>query len=314
MRNSILGFNQNKLIAIQTNDLKLDMNDILLMDYIQRALSQPSMCKKCDDANQPYVWLNHKKILEDLPILDIGESMLKKRIAKLVDLGLIKSMTFANENLRGSKSYYTITELFEDLQRSDDMTKDNILPVEDMTKDKKLPVKTRPSVKNYPSNNKLNSNIDNYNNIIINNNIKELENKPKKKSLYNKCIDSINDFMLANSISEDKRDSLFKALVDYLNLILEIKKDEGKVLYANMWKGMLNTLLDVANSTGSDYIDIVSYATKKGWKNFYPIPTNNFNNSYKPKDVADMTSARSEKLTGSDLEEWERRRDAGDVY
>ena len=123
-----MGFNQERLIEIQKDDLKLDMTDLLLMDYIQKALSQPSMEKKVDAYNQPYVWLKHQKILEDLPILNIKESMLKKRIAKLVDLGLIKTMRNTNI-IRGSKSYYTITELFEYLQMDNDTTKCKKLPI-----------------------------------------------------------------------------------------------------------------------------------------------------------------------------------------
>ena len=148
MRYSILGFNQEELIKYD-----IDMTDVLLMDYIQKALSQPSMIKTTKD-EQPYVWLQHSKILEDLPILNIKESMLKKRIAKLVELGLIASITIANEYGRGSRSYYTITESFEALQ----MTECKKLSVVEQTTCKKLSVVERPSVKNYTSDNKL---IDN---------------------------------------------------------------------------------------------------------------------------------------------------------
>lgn len=142
MRYSILGFSQEELIKYN-----IDMTDVLLLDYIQKALSQPSMVKTVKDA-QPYVWLQHSKILEDLPILNIKESMLKKRIAKLVEMDLIQSITTANTQGRGSRSYYTITEAFEALQ---------------MTECKKLPVVERPSIKNSTPYNKLN--IDNNTNI-----------------------------------------------------------------------------------------------------------------------------------------------------
>ena len=89
MRQSILGFSQEKLIQYD-----VDMTDVLLLDYIQKALSQPSMIKTFEN-KQPYVWLNHAKILEDLPILDIKESMLKKRLSNLVSIGLILSINIA---------------------------------------------------------------------------------------------------------------------------------------------------------------------------------------------------------------------------
>ena len=146
MRCSILGFNQQKLIELQT-DIKLDMTDILLMDYIQKALSQPSMLKIFENG-QSYVWLNHKKILEDLPILDIKDSMLIKRLNKLINLNLISTKTVANQIGQGSRTYYTITNLFESLQYIDD----------NETRCKKLQLVEEPDVKNYIPYNNLDNN------------------------------------------------------------------------------------------------------------------------------------------------------------
>jgi len=116
MKYSILGFNQNKVLEVskQKEDkiLKLDLTDLVLLEYIQYAIASPSMQKRMQ-GEKCYVWLQHKKILEDLPILNIQENMLGKRISKLVDLGLIDSIVISNSNIRGSKSYYTITEQCE---------------------------------------------------------------------------------------------------------------------------------------------------------------------------------------------------------
>lgn len=243
MRNSIMGFNQERLIEIQKDDLKLDMTDLLLMDYIQKALSQPSMEKKVDAYNQPYVWLKHQKILEDLPILNIKESMLKKRIAKLVDLGLIKTMRNTNI-IRGSKSYYTITELFEYLQMDNDTTKC-----------KKLPLIDRPSVKNYPSDNKLTDNKQ-LNNNTINSIIKE---KPKKQSLYSKCVDLIDDYTNNAKLKD--------VLMNYLRMRLEIK---DKPFYTNQFKGMLNKLSGLADNV-NDQIDIVQQSIDRGYLGFFEV-------------------------------------------
>ena len=244
MRFSILDFNQEELIKYD-----VDMTDVLLLDYIQKALSQPSMIKTTKDG-QSYVWLQHSKILEDLPILNIKESMLKKRIAKLVELELIQSINIANEHGRGSRSYYTITEQFEGLQ---------------MTECKKLSVVERPSVKNYTSNNKL---IEDNNKSIS----KDIDTdfdfgikKPKKVSLYDKCVSLINDF------TDDS--ILVELLIKSLQMFLENSKESGKPLYTNQFKGKLNAL---NNLSSDNYIQrkIVQQTLENGWNNFYELKTN----------------------------------------
>lgn len=246
MRYSILGFNQEELIKYD-----IDMTDVLLLDYIQKALSQPSMIKTTKDG-QPYVWLQHSKILEDLPILNIKESMLKKRIAKLVEMDLIQSITIANTQGRGSRSYYTITKSFESLQ---------------MTECKKLSVVERPSVKNYTSNNQL---IED-NNKSISKDIdtefefgkkKEVITKQKKPSLYDKCL------LIINEYTDDV--ILQGLLVASLKLFLENSRESGTPFYTNTFKGKLNNLRKLSDD---DYKlrFIVQQTLDNGWNNFYEI-------------------------------------------
>ena len=249
MRYSVLGFNQEKLIQYD-----IDMTDVLLLDYIQRALSQPSMVKTFEE-EQPYVWLNHAKILEDLPILHIKEDMLKKRIANLVKLGLIKSITIANTAGRGSRAYYTITEAFEELQFSD----------EDMTKCKKLSLVEQPSVKNYTSNNKLTKDKElnkNTNTIVL------VEKKPKssKPNLYQKCFSAIEEFTDDTEVRD--------CLDNYLRFRLEIK---DKPLYANQFKGILNKLRELTESK-TEALQIIQQSIDKGYLSFYPITRSAYNN------------------------------------
>lgn len=269
MRYSILGFNQEELIKYN-----IDMSDVLLMDYIQRALSQPSMQKKSKD-NQPYVWLNHTKIIEDLPILKIGESMLKKRIAKLVDLGLIESINVANDSNRGTKAYYTITNLFESLQFSYD----------DTTRDKKLSVVERPGIKNSPSDNKLITD-----NKLMNKTISKdiVEQKPKKKNLYEKCIDAINSFTESEEVRE--------ILTVYLKFRLEIK---DKPIYVNQWIGMLNKLRELTESK-TECIEIIQQSIDRGYLSFFPISKAKRNTSCETNVVC-ATMSEEEKQKQNDF-------------
>lgn len=251
MRYSILGFKQKELIKYD-----IDMVDVLLMDYIQRALSQPSMIKTTVD-DQPYVWLHHSKILEDLPIINIKESMLKKRIAKLVEAELIKSITVANSSGRGSRAYYTITNQFESLQ------------YDDMTECNNLPVVERPSVKNYTSDNTLNNNK----NKTISKDIvgttefefgkkREVVTKQKKPSLYDKCLLIINEFTDDTILQE--------LLIASLKLFLENSRESGTPFYTNTFKGKLNNLKKLSED---NYVqrDIIKQTLDNGWNNFYEL-------------------------------------------
>lgn len=113
MKYSILGFNQK--LVIKYNDI--DVMDLLLLDYIYNAIASPSMAHIVED-NVCYVWLQHSKIHSDLPILQISEERLKKRIKKLVDLQLLQSKQIFNSKLRGSRAYYAITKKCENLRFS----------------------------------------------------------------------------------------------------------------------------------------------------------------------------------------------------
>lgn len=244
MRYSILGFNQEELIKYG-----VDMSDVLLMDYIQKALSQPSMCKIFRD-EQPYVWLQHSKILEDLPILNIKESMLKKRIANLIEAGLIASTNIANTNGRGSRAYYTITDAFEALQ---------------MTEYKKLAVVEQASVKNYTSNNQLSKD----NNTLSKDNVSRtrklidtVEQKKSGKSQYVKCMELIDDF------TDDE------VLRDYLKncykLFNENAREAGTPFYTNTFKGKINKLKKLSDDN-YEQREIVLQTLDNGWNSFYAL-------------------------------------------
>jgi len=156
MRYSILGFNQ-KLV----NELSLDLTDLAILQYIADASASPKMQKlKENETDLVYVWISHKHLLEDLPILHIKDSMLNKRIKHLIDLELLDSKVVANNKSRGSKAYYAITEKCVDLkyarEDTNDMTNCNRLhevnrpTVIDYTRSQ------RPTVMNYTSNSSTN--------------------------------------------------------------------------------------------------------------------------------------------------------------
>lgn len=158
-----------------------------------------------------------------------------------------------------------------------------------------------------PENNTVNLN----NNIIINNNKKEnkkniskdilqnsesepLVEKKTKLSLYDKCLQQINDF--CKYTNEDGNTvidvELKTALTDYLRMRLEIR---DKQLYANQWKGMLNKLKEVSTTTKTDQLDIVKQSIERGYLNFYPV--NNTQSHSKTNDFSEAGQVSSKHIT-----------------
>ena len=128
--------------------------------------------------------------------------------------------------------------------------------------------------------------INNNNNSISkdilekNSEIESLARKKSKLSLYDKCLQQIDDFCKYT----DKKGNIIidvelkTALTDYLRMRLEIR---DKQLYANQWKGMLNKLKEVSITTKTDQLDIVKQSIERGYLNFYPVNKNNYKNNYK---------------------------------
>ena len=261
MRNSIFGFSQNMAITYNLN-----LDDLLLLQYIMQANSEPGMFHILDENETCYVWLSHTKIQEDLPILGITEGTLKNKISKLKTSGFINSKSVANKSARGTRTYYCITEktmsLLNDMEKTTSFSSD---------------VKPGPRHSLMTSYNELNN--DNKLNTDISKDISDSESssdtfqfgKPKqtKPNLYQQCLAIINDYTEDNNIR--------KMLIEYLDLLLEKSKVEHKPLYANQFKGMLKHLNDlIASKENGKIEDIISQSIQKSYIGFFPVTNNNY--------------------------------------
>ena len=259
MRTSILGFNQSKAV-----ELKLTTNDLLLLQYIMYANSEPSMKHIVED-EIAYVWLQHNKIQEDLPILNITDGTLRNKLTEFKNKGLITSKVVANTSGRGSRAYYTITELTTSL-------------INDTVEG--------------PHHSKMTSNIelngDKEDSISINTNTTQTEddysskgysreelrdeflgsvkkssrrrNVVKRPTLFDKCVAEIDDYT-------DKPE-LRNKLIQFLRIRLEVK---DKPFGLASWQGMLEKLDQAVAECGREYVDVVQQSIDKGWLSFYPI-------------------------------------------
>ena len=261
MRNSIFGFSQNMAITYNLN-----LDDLLLLQYIMQANSEPGMFHILDENETCYVWLSHTKIQEDLPILGITEGTLKNKISKLKTSGFINSKSVANKSARGTRTYYCITEktmsLLNDIEKTTSFSND---------------VNPGPRHSLMTSYNKLNN--DNKLNTDISKDISDSESssdtfqfgKPKqtKPNLYQQCLAIINDYTEDNNIR--------KMLIEYLDLLLEKSKVEHKPLYTNQFKGMLKHLNDlIASKENGKIEDIISQSIQKSYIGFFPVTNNNY--------------------------------------
>lgn len=129
------------------------------------------------------------------------------------------------------------------------------------------------------SHNNIVNNIDNNSNIVLSKDNTTItsenflinDTKKSKPNLYQKC----------SALIEDRYSRFTKVkslLYDYLDLRLEIAKNEGKQFYANMWVGILNDL-DEVHKQGFGLEPVIQQSITKGYKSFYPL-----NNYSKPKN------------------------------
>lgn len=252
MRQTILGFNQSMAV-----ELGLTVSDLLLLQYIMYANSEPTMKHIVED-EVAYVWLQHQKIMEDLPILNISEGTLKNKLTQFRNAGLIQSKTIANCNGRGTRTYYTVTELTTSLM-NDQVT----------TTSQKNDVVSRPRHEKMTSNTEL---TNNKKLESISKDISEPANtflgsakpktsakkvaggKPKKLSLYDKCVAEIYTFTGSAELQA--------CLLEYLPVRLAMK---DKPIYGvNQWIGMLNKLAKM-----NDRVTVVKTSLERGWASFF---------------------------------------------
>jgi len=264
MKFSVLGFNQKKVVE-ETN---LNLNDLLILLYIRGAASSSSMEKKYNESdNQLYVWLSHKKVLEDLPILGIQSSRLKQILSNLCESGFLKTIQVCSSNKRGSKSYYATTERVDELLYDIDEGpggKNSTRSGDEV--EKILPGQAGPGVKNSTSDSKLEKtdkelNIDNNKNFNFGHS--HSRTKEKKPNLYQQYMHLINSKVDDNEIRI--------LLIEWLNMMLEIYSAENKTLYLNVLKGKLSMLDDFDIK---DWKEVIKFNIQKGYRGFYPLPDN----------------------------------------
>jgi hypothetical protein len=260
-------------------------------------VASPTMKHKIENDNS-YVWISHSKILEDLPILDIGSDRLKRILKHLVDVGLVETTKSLSE-MKGTRTYFKITEKCEQLKYTDQVLKttlDNERPsVEKNTSDNKLNINNKKNTTKVVLETEHTTEESNFLGSVS----VDKKEKPKKKNLFEKCLDIIDEY----TVDGELRD----LLITYLKYRLEIK---DKPLYANMWKGMINKLRKLDNNDYDTACAIVQQSINRGYLGFFPV--NNYSGNIHNK-VNESGASNVPHITQEEKEELDRMVELGEL-
>lgn len=117
MKYTIEGFSQQFAMTLKKNiekrgkiiEIKIDCTDLVILRWFVDFY--PNMRKMVVDKKE-YAWLTHKKLLEDLPLIDISKDSFIARMQKLVEFNILE-YKFLKEN--GSFSLYGFGENYYNL-------------------------------------------------------------------------------------------------------------------------------------------------------------------------------------------------------
>lgn len=104
MRLSILGYKQSDLI-----NFGIGIEEVMILRHFADFCTSPKM-KHINYENEIYYWISYKKVLEDLPILNLNERTLSTRYEKLVKANLLKK--HVDKTRSGSYTYFKFTDSY----------------------------------------------------------------------------------------------------------------------------------------------------------------------------------------------------------
>ena len=121
MKYTIEGFSQAYAMTLKkevevngkTKTIKIDCTDLVILRWFVDFY--PNM-KKIDVDGVQYAWLTHKKLLTDLPLIDISKRAFIERMQKLVEFGIL-SYKLLKEG--GTFSLYGFGENYKNLINDD---------------------------------------------------------------------------------------------------------------------------------------------------------------------------------------------------
>jgi uncharacterized phage protein (TIGR02220 family) len=102
-----LKFKKKVVCGGKEKEIKIDATDLLILRWLVDFY--PQMIKVEIEGSQ-YVWVQYKKILEDLPLLDIKKQALVDRLQKLCEFGILINKIV---KIGGNFSYYGFGKMYQ---------------------------------------------------------------------------------------------------------------------------------------------------------------------------------------------------------
>jgi hypothetical protein len=117
MKYTIEGFNQSVAMQLKkqvqrrdkTVTIKIDCTDLVILRWFVDFY--PKM-KKYIVNDKEYAWVSHKKLIQDLPLIDINRQSFIERMQKLVEFKILDYVLLKEQ---GNISAYTFGEVYEKL-------------------------------------------------------------------------------------------------------------------------------------------------------------------------------------------------------
>lgn len=252
MKHTIEGFSQEyaatlkKKVKIKQRgeekekEIKIDCTDLVILRWFVDFF--PNMKKMIIDGKE-YAWLTHKKMLNDLPLLDISKRACIDRMQKLVEFGILEYKlikdggTFSLYSF--GKNYINLVGSNEQGVRSNDIggVRSNDIggDVQPDNKDKSIIDKS-----------------------IIDN----IKKESKQEKANNENSKTFNEIIESYTDNEDLRFELKEHLKT---------RKAKKATLTNRSIELSLSRLDKLSDSDTDKIKIVQNAIMNGWTTFYPI-------------------------------------------
>lgn len=251
MRYTIEGFSQEYAMQfkkeIERKDkkvtIKIDCTDLVILRWFVDFY--PKMKKMVIDGKE-FAWLTHKKLLEDLPLIDISKDGFISRMQKLVEFEIL-DYKFIKEN--GSFSLYTFGKNYEGM-----VSNTQWVPVQSGTG-----VPVQPSIGVGGQSGTKDNNISN-SSIIDKNNNKE-ENAPR--SCNNSFDEIINNFT--------EHEPLRTALIEYVKMRKLIKKPLTSHALELCLTKKNTGLFDLSGGNDELATEIVNQSICNSWQGLFPL-------------------------------------------
>ena len=250
MRYTIEGFSQEYALTLQkvikekdkVKTIKVDGTDLIILRWFVDFY--PNMAKIEIEGVQ-YAWINYKKLLDDMPLLDMGKHMLAIRLQKLCEFGILTHKTVKHG---GSFSYYGFGANYHNLVERHSETNGDLMQNNADT----LQNNADPLCNKVQTPCAINCNTNN--SSVKDSSVKELSKKERKNG-YETIIDSYTN-----------NQNVKTAIIEYIKM--------RKLIKAPMTDRALTTLLNKLSGlakTDSEKIAILNQAIEHSWKSVYPL-------------------------------------------